>query len=318
MSMELVFREPEASELNFGNLNRVQVNFIEMRRQCERISEIGGSMELSLNALVSAVQALNALLDGGVDISGLQNTKAAIGRELLIITNGMKMQIQLYSKLNEEMTQEVVNALNKLFSQLYDQNGNYNPNVKYINEEGTLTKISYNQALNNAWANQGPMYPDFSNLDAWKNNNVYAQIGNYGQCTWFAAGRFYEIYGYEPGFKNHGWECVGQLLNAHPDKFYASNTPVSGAVFSTVPYFDENGNPKSYGHVGIILDVNGDMITYQDGNYDDVTNTFEEAQSDWQTHTVTFEEFKNRMGQSVHFANPNIPIKFEDNSPITL
>ena len=26
-------------------------------------------------------------------------------------------------------------------------------------------------------------------------NNYYSQLGLYGQCTWFAWGRFYELYG---------------------------------------------------------------------------------------------------------------------------
>ena len=41
--------------------------------------------------------------------------------------------------------------------------------------------------------------PDFTNVEAWQSpNNPYAPTF-YGQCTWFAWGRFYEIYGYSPG-----------------------------------------------------------------------------------------------------------------------
>jgi len=37
--------------------------------------------------------------------------------------------------------------------------------------------------------------PNFENMKAWGMNNYYSQLGLYGQCTWFAWGRFYEIYG---------------------------------------------------------------------------------------------------------------------------
>ena len=32
-------------------------------------------------------------------------------------------------------------------------------------------------------------------------------------------GRFYELYGYDPGFSGDGSSCVKELVAAHPDKF---------------------------------------------------------------------------------------------------
>ena len=32
-------------------------------------------------------------------------------------------------------------------------------------------------------------------------------------------GRFYELYGYDPGFSGDGSSCVKELVEAHPDKF---------------------------------------------------------------------------------------------------
>ena len=58
------------------------------------------------------------------------------------------------------------------------------------------------------------------NKDAWVTNNPYSMSGLYGQCTWFAWGRFYEIYGYDPGFRGNGYSCANELLRAHSDKFY--------------------------------------------------------------------------------------------------
>lgn len=139
------------------------------------------------------------------------------------------------------------------------------------------------------------MNPDFSNTAAWISENPYA--ANYmGQCTWFAWGRFYEIYGYSPGFTGNGYQCVSQLLNAHGDKFYQSDTPVAGSVFST------NGVTRN--HVGIIVAVDGDTITVQDGNYDGHNNGWDTAQTDWGTWTTTLSEFQSKMGGGVVFANP--------------
>lgn len=140
------------------------------------------------------------------------------------------------------------------------------------------------------------MNPNFDKTDAWVEKNPYAMSGYTGQCTWFAWGRFYEIYGYDPGFRGDGYQCVGQLLAAHPDKFYKSDKPVPGAVFST------NGVTRN--HVGMIIAVDGDTITVQDGNYNGSSDSFAVAKNDWGTWTTTLSEFQARYGGGVVFANP--------------
>ena len=72
---------------------------------------------------------------------------------------------------------------------------------------------------------RGGTNPNFNNLEAWVTKNPYAQASLYGQCTWFAWGRFYELYRYDPSFRGNGWDCVDQLLATHPDKFERSTTP---------------------------------------------------------------------------------------------
>ena len=140
---------------------------------------------------------------------------------------------------------------------------------------------------------RGGTNPNFNNMEAWITKNPYAKAGLYGQCTWFAWGRFYELYGYDPGFSGNGWDCVDELLKAHPDKFERSSMPKAGAVFSGI----------GKNHVGIVLKVDGNNITIQDGNYDGITNTFEDAKKDWQTNTYTLDYYRSRMGGIV-FANP--------------
>lgn len=59
--------------------------------------------------------------------------------------------------------------------------------------------------------------PNFYNVEAYVTLNPYAQSNLYGQYSWFAWGRFYEIYGYSPGFIGDGWDCVDQLIATHID-----------------------------------------------------------------------------------------------------
>lgn len=140
---------------------------------------------------------------------------------------------------------------------------------------------------------RGGTKPNFDNYDAWVNKNPYAQAKLYGQCTWFAWGRFYELYGYSPGFIGDGWKCVDQLLKTHGDKFERSTTPKAGAVFSGI----------GRNHVGLVIDVKGDVLIIQEGNLDGKTNTFKDARKDWHTKEYTLSQLRAAM-QGVIFANP--------------
>ena len=138
-------------------------------------------------------------------------------------------------------------------------------------------------------------YPTFDK-HIWNDLNVYRQLP--GQCTWFAWARFYEIYGYSPGFTGNGYECVSQLLKAHPGEFESGKTPVPGSVFSA---------DAMHNHVGIIVDVNGDTITIQEGNLDGITNyNWDDAIKDWQQITYSLSTLYQYYG-NVTFANPIHP-----------
>lgn len=145
------------------------------------------------------------------------------------------------------------------------------------------------------YVNSGNMSstPNFENKEAWGENNPYVRSKLCGQCTWFAWGRFYELYGYSPGFTGNGWDCVNQLLEAHPDKFEKAKTPIAGAVFSGV----------GRNHVGIVIAVDGERIVIQEGNLDGVTNSCQTAQTDWWTKEYTLQELTS-FNQGVVFANP--------------
>lgn len=138
--------------------------------------------------------------------------------------------------------------------------------------------------------------PDFNNDIAWRHpNNGYP----YGQCTWFAAGRLYEIYGIYDSRLSHGDKWVGNLVRYHPDVFEFSFSPKPGAIFSA----------QSHPHVGLVVAVNGNKITVQEGNLNQTTDSWEVAIEDWQEMTYTFEEFERNYGQ-VQYANPiNSPVQ---------
>lgn len=131
--------------------------------------------------------------------------------------------------------------------------------------------------------------PNTSNTDVWCTKNPYDPSFR-GQCTWFAWGRFYEIYGYDPGFMNYpdgsGYNCVNNLLKSHPDKFKYSTEPAAGAVFST------GGTGTNTNHVGIVISVSGDNVTVQEGNVSGIPWNYPYASTGstsngWWTHTYT-------------------------------
>ena len=135
--------------------------------------------------------------------------------------------------------------------------------------------------------------PNFFNLDAYVLKNPYAQSGLYGQCIWFAWGRFYELYGYSPGFTDDEWHCAEQLVAAHLDKWEPYDTPIDLCVFSGV----------GFNHVGIVLYYHNGILTIQPGNMDGETNTFEDATKDWCEMQISLEDIQERY-DGVIFAVP--------------
>lgn len=141
------------------------------------------------------------------------------------------------------------------------------------------------------------LLPDFSNDKAWaKSSSPYNTPYLWGQCTWFAWGRFYEMYGFNPGFSGNGYSCAEELVNAHPDKFRLSSVPASGSVFSV------RGNQN---HVGMVMEYDEDrnIMVIQEGNLDGISNPWNEAIEDWRTLEVSPAAFK-QIYHSVIYAVP--------------
>lgn len=139
--------------------------------------------------------------------------------------------------------------------------------------------------------------PNFENVEIWKEKNPFSCMG---QCTWFAWGRFYEIYGYDPMFRGDGYMCARQLVQAHPDKFELATYPKAGAVGSS---------DRRHNHVWIVTAVNGSNITIQEGNLAGhngnilACDPWEFAKTDWHTRTYTWDQLRRAYGDMV-FANP--------------
>lgn len=148
------------------------------------------------------------------------------------------------------------------------------------------------------------LLPDFANAQSWRLSlSPYNTPSLWGQCTWFAWGRFYELYGFDPEFKGNGYDCVDELLTAHADKFERSQKPKAGAVFSS---------DVEHNHVGIVLDYNEktDILTIQEGNLDDVSNPiWSDAIRDYRTIRLTSEDMKKLYG-NVTYAVPKKDTKF--------
>ncbi len=280
-------------------------------KQISNIENIMSSFDVQSGQLSSLANALN-LIDEYDNAKQRYDNALSNRNELNTEADNYSDNYNRYTGIMNDASTEMTNLESQIDSLLGSISESYSSNITVIPATPLTPTTDAISNINSISASFGTSFdlsntvvssgagnfskePNFSNTAAWISENPYA--ANYmGQCTWFAWGRFYEMYGYSPGFTGNGYECVGQLLNAHGDKFYKSSTPVPGAVFST------NGVTRN--HVGIIIDVNGDTLTIQDGNYDGHNNGWDTAQSDWGTWTASLSEFQAKMGGNVVFANP--------------
>lgn len=94
------------------------------------------------------------------------------------------------------------------------------------------------------------------------------------QCTNFAAWACWKYYGFgtadHAGRNGNGKEVAENLAKYFPDRFALSSSPAPGAIFST--WDTASSSPQAqasahtYGHVGIIVKVQGEYLWECDGN----------------------------------------------------
>ena len=112
------------------------------------------------------------------------------------------------------------------------------------------------------------------------------------QCTTFAWWRFYDTYGYDSGARGNGKGNAKEVVDANPDKFYLSNAPAPGAVFSQ----------QNHNHVGFIEKVDDTYIWESDGNV--FFNGHRDGGGIRINYKWTYEDFFRFFGSDVTFAVP--------------
>lgn len=127
--------------IDFEDLSYVQINYVEMRRQAERIYDIGNNICSKLNGVITAINKLAGLVGASVSLSVEDVNK--INNKVNEITSFINSQIDRYEELNDEVSSRI-NDLNYLIDQLFDEDGSY---VFVINEDGNRERRLYQDIL---------------------------------------------------------------------------------------------------------------------------------------------------------------------------
>ena len=183
--------------LSFYNLGIVHVDYIEMSREAQRITEISTSAMTQLGVLAGAISALASLVGYSLDLSGFDMQSLGLdsfpnvsfednydGMSLADATSSsymmgladnisyavhiMNTQMQQYKDLSG-MTSDEITKLDSLVNQVL-----VNPNLFYTDNSGEGQYISYNSLLNAYKAKERQMYQ----ID---NINLYNADGSVNQ-----------------------------------------------------------------------------------------------------------------------------------------
>ena len=138
----------EITDIDFGNLSIVEIDFIEMERQIQRISDLTEQAKASYNAAKSALIVLAGILginipDGFNEIGDRLEKIGTYGTEDMSSTIGtMQREINTFKFHNEQIRDElekltfmVENAMNSVSGWIYD-------NLTYNG-----LKLNYNEML---------------------------------------------------------------------------------------------------------------------------------------------------------------------------
>ncbi len=183
--------------LSFYNLGVVHVDYIEMSRETQRITEISTSAMSQLGVLAGAISALASLVGYSLDLSGFDmqslgldsfpnvseednysNMSLAdatsssymmgLADNISYAVHIMNTQMQQYKDLSG-MTSDEITKLDSLVNQVL-----VNPNLFYTDNSGEGQYISYNSLLNAYKAKERQMYQ----ID---NINLYNADGSVNQ-----------------------------------------------------------------------------------------------------------------------------------------
>lgn len=149
----------EITDIDFGNLSIVEINFIEMERQIQRISDLTEQAKASYKAAKSALIVLAPIvgvpIPEGFDEIGERLEKLGVyGTEDRTTTIGkMQLEINTFKAHNEEI-KERIEDLTSIVESGMSANGGWDyENLMYNGE-----KVSYNEIL------EATHFKDFSSI----------------------------------------------------------------------------------------------------------------------------------------------------------
>lgn len=145
--------------LNFQNLGKIEINFVEMIRQKSRIEELGNNAVERITRLSNAINALARDVGYTVDNPSIAMSYIQMQIKLNNITNNMDNQIKKYTELNEEIKSKI-----KILGGLIEEVINGNSLVLY-GENGQVSEMTYQQMVKMANLSYTPTEQyDMSNL----------------------------------------------------------------------------------------------------------------------------------------------------------
>lgn len=131
--------------------------------------------------------------DGYIDSNGYLKADMSAGDGL---------HLSKYDKMVENISSQIVGASNNSEKKDNDKKENKNDKDKNNDKNSTSANLDVDPDINSE---------PYSNAQL----NPFISVGSWGQCTWFAWGKFYEIYGYDPGFRGNGCTNADELISHH-------------------------------------------------------------------------------------------------------
>lgn len=273
--------------LSFYNLGIVHVDYIEMSREAQRITEISTSAMSQLGVLAGAISALASLVGYSLDLSGFDMQSLGLdsfpnvseednysSMSLADATSStymmgladnisyavhiMNTQMQQYKDLSG-MTSDEITKLDSIVNQILN-----NVNLFYTNNSGERKYITYNSLLNTYKAKERQMYQ----ID---NMNLYNADGSVNQD---AIVKLNELLNNEVEYRNGKFMTSNEgntlsykqctwWANARASQFLGENYPTLQGNGGDYYDINKKNNWFEYGDVP----KPNSIVTYQFGEY---------------------------------------------------
>ena len=134
-------------DLSWNSLDKVQINFIEMRRQCRRIEELGNLTYKRAIALSKALQSLITSVSSNITLDSFNDAAENIKDYTDDVVKAMTEQTDKYEILNDNIKRELEKMVDDLFVYVgIDSTGI--KIYKNIYDADTNEEVNYNELLN--------------------------------------------------------------------------------------------------------------------------------------------------------------------------